>query len=59
MVQFAQRVLPRHLPLQSLSNWTIAIIAVTAFVLFMAVVFSLISYLGWRELSRDDDDEAD
>jgi hypothetical protein len=32
---------------------------VTAFVLFMAVVFSLISYLGWRELSRDDDDEAD
>jgi hypothetical protein len=33
---------------------------VTAFVLFMAVVFSLVSFLGWRELSaRDDDDEDD
>jgi hypothetical protein len=30
---------------------------VTAFVLFMAVVFSLVSYLGWRELSARDDDE--
>ena len=59
MVQFAQRVLPRHLPLQSLSNWTIAIIVVTAFVLFMAVVFSLVSFLGWRELSAQDDDEED
>ena len=59
MDRVARHVLQGHLPLQSLSHWTIAIIVVTAFVLFMAVVFSLISYLGWRELSRDDDDEAD
>jgi hypothetical protein len=57
VVQLARRVLQGHLPLQSLSNWTLAIIAVTAFVLFMAVVFSLVSYLGWRELSRDDDED--
>ena len=57
MVQLARRVLQGHLPLQSLSSWTLAIIAVTAFVLFMAVVFSLVSYLGWRELSRDDDED--
>ena len=57
MVQLARRVLQGHLPLQSLSSWTLAIIAVTAFVLFMAVVFSLVSYLGWRELSARDDDE--
>jgi len=53
----ARQVLQGHLPLQSLSNWTIAIIVVTAFVLFMAVVFSLISFLGWRELSARDDEE--
>jgi hypothetical protein len=53
----ARHVLQGHLPLQSLSNWTIAIIVVTAFVLFMAVVFSLVSFLGWRELSASDDDE--
>jgi hypothetical protein len=57
VVQLARRVLQGHLPLQSLSSWTLAIIAVTAFVLFMAVVFSLVSYLGWRELSRDDDED--
>ena len=59
MDRVARHVLQGHLPLQSLSNWTIAIIAVTAFVLFMAVVFSLVSFLGWRELSAQDDDEED
>jgi hypothetical protein len=39
------------------SNWTAAIVAVTAFVLFVAVVFSLVAFLGWRGLNRDDDDE--
>jgi hypothetical protein len=40
------------------SNWTIAIVAVTAFVLFFAVVFSLVAYLGWRGLTpRDEDDD--
>ena len=57
MDRVARHVLQGHLPLQSLSNWTIAIIVVTAFVLFMAVVFSLVSFLGWRELSAPDDDE--
>ena len=59
MDRVARHVLQGHLPLQSLSNWTIAIIVVTAFVLFMAVVFSLVSFLGWRELSARDDDEED
>ena len=59
MDRLARYVLQGHLPLQSLSNWTIAIIVVTAFVLFMAVVFSLVSFLGWRELSARDDDEED
>ena len=59
MDRVARHVLQGHLPLQSLSNWTIAIIVVTAFVLFMAVVFSLVSFLGWRELSAQDDDEED
>ena len=59
MDRVARSVLQGHLPLQSLSNWTIAIIVVTAFVLFMAVVFSLVSFLGWRELSARDDDEED
>ena len=40
-----------------MSNWTIAIFAVTAFVLFMAVVFSLVAYLGWRGLTPSDDDD--
>ena len=57
MDRVARHVLQGHLPLQSLSSWTLAIIAVTAFVLFMAVVYSLVSYLGWRELSRDDDED--
>jgi hypothetical protein len=39
------------------SNWTIAVVVVTAFVLFVAVVFSLVAYLGWRELSLRDDEE--
>jgi len=39
------------------SNWDVAIIAVTALVLFFALVFSLVSWLGWRGLTwRDDDD---
>ena len=59
MDRVARHVLQGHLPLQSLSNWTIAIIVVTAFVLFMAVVFSLVSFLGWRELSARDEDEED
>ena len=59
MDRVARHVLQGHLPLQSLSNWTIAIIVVTAFVLFMAVVFSLVSFLGWRELSARDDVEDD
>jgi hypothetical protein len=29
---------------------------VTAFVVFFAIVLSLVSYLGWRELSADDDE---
>ena len=59
MDRVARHVLQGHLPLQSLSNWTIAIIVVTAFVLFMAVVFSLVSFLGWREFSAQDDNEED
>jgi len=39
------------------SSWTIAIVAVTAFVLFMAVVFSLVAYLGWRGLTPTDEDD--
>jgi hypothetical protein len=30
---------------------------VTAFVLFVAVVLSLVSFLGWRELSSREDDD--
>ena len=59
MDRVARHVLQGHLPLQSLSKWTIAIIVVTAFVLFMAVVFSLVSFLGWREFSAQDDNEED
>ena len=41
-----------------MSNWTAAVLIVTAFVLFFAVVFSLVAYLGWRGLSpRDDEDD--
>ena len=40
-----------------MSNWTIAIVVVTAFVLFMAVVFSLVAYLGWRGLTPSEDDD--
>ena len=40
-----------------MSNWDVAIIAVTALVLFFALVFSLVAWLGWRGLTwRDDDD---
>jgi hypothetical protein len=39
------------------SDWTVAIVAVTAFVLFFAVVFSLVAFLGWRGLNRDDNDD--
>jgi hypothetical protein len=30
---------------------------VTAFVLFVAVVLGLVSFLGWRELSSREDDD--
>ena len=40
-----------------MSNWTLAVVVVTAFVLFFAVVLSLVAYLGWRGLSPRDDEE--
>ena len=40
-----------------MSSWTLAVVVVTAFVLFFAVVFSLVAYLGWRGLSTRDDEE--
>jgi hypothetical protein len=30
---------------------------VTAFVVFFAVVFSLVAYLGWKGLSRQEEDD--
>ena len=40
-----------------MSDWELAVFAVTGFVVFFAVVLSLVSYLGWRELSADDDED--
>jgi hypothetical protein len=41
----------------AVSNWTIVVVVVTAFILFAAVVFSLVAYLGWRGLSERDDED--
>jgi hypothetical protein len=40
-----------------MSSWELAVVAVTGFVIFIAVVFSLVAYLGWRGLSAPEDDE--
>ncbi len=40
-----------------MSSWELAVVVVTAFVIFVAVVFSLVAYLGWRGLSAGEDDD--